>query len=507
MNPPSKTTPATPTGSSRLRRLVQSVRFRLTLWFVAILALILGGFSLFIYFRQAEVIRAETANRLSAQSSQLAGYYREVLHSIYEREFEGDETDPFPTENYPLLQSTDMLTLFDPNGQVLQQSANFPAGEESAIYEAWLDAAEASTPIAHSFLQSGGDTARGTYLFVGRDVELEQGMRAVLLVGSPLDPGNQLPRLAFTLSLVYSLTLLVAFGGGYWLANRAMHPVQAITHTAREIGERDLSRRLHLGRDDELGQLADTFDQMLDRLQAAFQRQRQFTGDASHEMRTPLAVIELEAGRALEGRRTAEEYRAALQVIQSENEWMSRLVEQLLTLARMDSEGEILQNEKLDLSEIAVDVVERLTALARRKGVSLLTGQLDEALVWADRTLLTHVVTNLVENGLKYAQGDGARVIVETGSSLRQEQPWAWVRIADNGPGIPSEHLPHLFNRFYRVDAARKQERGNHGAVAPGSGLGLAIVRSIVHVMGGEVEVRSQEGEGSVFTVWLPERG
>ena len=327
-----------------------------------------------------------------------------------------------------------------------------------------------------------------------------------------MDPGGQLPRLALTLAAASLIVVLAAFGGGFWLADRAMRPVQVITRAPREIGEGDLSRRLDLKRADELGELADTFDQMLARLQAAFERQRQFTADASHELRTPLTIIELESNRALEHRRSPEEYATALGVIQSENEWMSRLVNELLTLARMDAGQTVMRSETLDLSDLAVEAVGRLMPLAQSCAVTLKTGELSEASVTGDRVYLTQMVTNLVENAIKHAGGAGIRVLVETGSQMRQGKAGGWVSVSDNGQGIAPEHLPHLFERFYRVDAARARSREDGDAAAAAaasnvvssSGLGLAIVQSVVQAHGGTVEVSSRPGEGTRFTVWLP---
>jgi signal transduction histidine kinase len=325
-----------------------------------------------------------------------------------------------------------------------------------------------------------------------------------MILGTRIDPGGQLPRLLVTLCSGAGLILLLAFGGGYWLADRAMKPVHFITRTARQISENDLSRRLRLNRDDELGELAGTFDQMLDRVQGAFERQRQFTADASHELRTPLSIIELEANRALEHPRARQEYENALQIIQSENEWMGSLVNELLLLARLDSDRTALQAERLDLSEVAVDVVERLSSVAQAQQVSLSTGELGEATVQAGRLYLARAVNNLVENAVKYARGEGARVLVETGLLVRDGRAWGWVRVSDNGPGIPAEHLPHLFDRFYQIDPARSRDPQDARHDSSGSGLGLAIVKSIVEAYGGTVEVTSAAGRGSVFTAYLP---
>ncbi|NUM44275.1 MAG: HAMP domain-containing protein [Anaerolineales bacterium] len=476
--------------------LLHSFRFRLTLWFVAILAVILAGFSLFIFLRQVQVLRTETETRLTAQATQFATILRTPIRRPPEEEHE-EEFPGFTEENLFFMNEHLLFAILNPDGTVTQKSEHFPMDALPTLTAAW--AKNPTRPIEYTLAEEDEPYETQRVLFLFMPIELEHDLHAQLVLGSPIDQSHQLPRLAVALVAVFGLTLVIAFGGGYWLADQAMRPVQTITRTARDLGEHDLNRRLNLHRPDELGELAATFDSMLARLQAAFARQRQFTADASHELRTPLTIIELETNRALERPRTPKEYEKTLHTIQAENEWMSRLVNELLTLARMDSGRAKLQLEHLDLSDLAVDVVERLTTLAEKHGVQLSTGALEESVVNADRDYLTHLLTNLIENGIKYATGSAPRVVVETGTDL----PHAWVRVTDNGPGIPPEHLPHLFDRFYRIDESRT--RDDDDAEAPsGSGLGLAIVQSIAHAFGGKVEVQSEVGKGTVFTVWFP---
>ncbi|HEV8194018.1 MAG TPA: HAMP domain-containing sensor histidine kinase, partial [Ktedonobacterales bacterium] len=331
---------------------------------------------------------------------------------------------------------------------------------------------------------------------------------AWLVVGQPNQQSEALQTLVPGLLLAGPATLLLAALGGYWLATRAMRPVQLITHTARQIGETDLSRRLNLKRRDELGDLAATFDGMLARLEAAFARQRRFTADASHELRTPLAIVGLEVERALTRTREPAEYVRALAVIQTENEYMSRLVNDLLTLARADAGQAAPQWDAVDLSDVVLDAVERLVPLARAQGVTLQTGDLPELVVTADRAYLAQMLTNLIENGIKYTAGVGSCVRVTLGYAA--DGKMALIRVADDGPGIPPEHLPHIFERFYRVDEARTQEPEESGAsvacspTAGGSGLGLALVDWIGRLHRGEVRVQSAVGHGSVFEALLP---
>lgn len=251
---------------------------------------------------------------------------------------------------------------------------------------------------------------------------------------------------------------------------------------------------------------------MLDRLEAAFERQRQFTGDASHELRTPLAIVDLEVSRALATSRSAAEYRRALSVIRAETDYMARVMNGLLTLARADTGRVSLGRDELDLSDLALDAIERHLWLAERKRVKLEVGELPELSVLGDRILLVEMLANLIENAVKYTGGVGTRVRVSAGTGDEDAPPRARVRVEDDGPGIASEHLPRIFDRFYRVDRVR-----GHGIAAPapgddrtghdeprGSGLGLAIGRWIARAHGGDIRVSSVVGRGSVFEVWLP---
>jgi signal transduction histidine kinase len=246
---------------------------------------------------------------------------------------------------------------------------------------------------------------------------------------------------------------------------------------------------------------------MLGRLDAAFKRQTQFTADASHELRTPLTIIDLEINRALTQGYTHEEYRQVLEVIQTENEQMAAIVNNLLLLARADTGQISLHLQEVDLSDIALASVERLLPLARQSGITLSTGDLPELLVNGDQQYLSRMMINLIENAIKYTRGIGKRAHVEL---AEKHGKWGSIRVWDDGPGIAEEHLPNLFDRFYRVDKARShnEQKLSHrtpsGTQPGGTGLGLSIVQWIVQGHGGEVLVESKMGEGSTFEVRLP---
>jgi signal transduction histidine kinase len=239
---------------------------------------------------------------------------------------------------------------------------------------------------------------------------------------------------------------------------------------------------------------------MLGRLETAFARQRQFTADASHELRTPLTIVNLEVSNALAAERTTAEYQRALEVIQEENQAMSRLVANLLTLARADEERGLASQAKLDLSDVALEAVERLEPLARQCGVRLTLAEAPETVVIGDRAALTQALVNLVENGVKYTAGVGSAVTVAVRREEAEGHAWAVAYVNDDGPGISAEHLPRLFDRFYRADPARESDAGREG-----NGLGLAIAQWAARAHGGEVRVDSEVCVGSVFELWLPE--
>jgi heavy metal sensor kinase len=462
-----------------------SIRFRLLLWFTAILALVLIIFSAFIYFNQARDLEDDALGRLERRLGQLQETVRISL-----REQNGQLV--FPDD---ILEDYDALALIGSNGQVLASFGTFPTNDVAQV------AAQATRNHEEhdEFLENASTWVdrNSAYAYAVTPIFGESGQTSLLVLGGPLDPGGRMQGLLTSLLLGSLLTLVIATGGGFWLADRAMRPVQTITYTARSISETDLSRRINLASKDELGELANTFDNMLARLQAAFERQRQFVADASHELRTPLTIVNLETSRALEARRSPGEYERVLNVVHSENEFMSHLVNDLLTLARMDNEQITLEKSPLDLSDVAVDAIDRLTPLAARNNVKLETGDLPETRMLGDYQTLQQMVSNLIENGIKYTEGKHKKVSIETGIT----DDIAWVRVSDNGPGIDPEHLPHLFDRFYRVDKARARAMDDESETPAGSGLGLSIIQWIAQAHGGEVQVESTPGNGSSFEI------
>ncbi len=305
-------------------------------------------------------------------------------------------------------------------------------------------------------------------------------------VGAILDDFRRL--LLWMIPAVLGLACL----GGYWLSSRALAPVDAITTVAKTISVQNLSRRIaspHTG--DELQRMAETWNEVLDRLESSVQRIRQFTSDASHELRTPLTLIRATADLALRREREPEEYRASLRQVSSEAEHMTALTEQLLTLARADTHGLEMALTATDLNPLVNSVVEQNTALALEKGVTLRARTAAQpAVAAADTAGLRRVLLILVDNALKHTPAGGSVTL-----SAALDGDCVVLAVEDTGEGIPADALPHLFERFYRADEARGS--GN------GFGLGLAIAQTIAAAHGTRIVVESTPGAGARFSLAL----
>ena len=287
--------------------------------------------------------------------------------------------------------------------------------------------------------------------------------------------------------------LLLAGSGGLILADRALRPIDRITRTAQRIGAGDLAQRLgYRGPPDEIGRLAATFDKMLDRLQAAFVRERRFTADASHELRTPLTALKgrIEVTRSRPRSRT--EYDTALNDMGKEVDRLIRLSTDLLFLARLDQGGSRRQPEALNLSHLLEAVIDQVQPLAETKNLSVVKQFPPTLSVRGHPDHLIRLLLNLLDNAIKYTPRGGQVTVQGTNQEKAAE-----VKISDTGPGIPLEHQPHLFEPFYRVETARSSSHG-------GSGLGLTIAYEIARADGGELSVQSQPDQGTTVTVHLP---
>lgn len=363
----------------------------------------------------------------------------------------------------------------DGTGRILLRSPNLPADltaqpdQPIDLTEDWRTVGDRRERIIH--------TPEGIIGIVGADLTPErEEMRRFAL------------SLAGTGFALWSLGLL----GGWWLAGRAIRPIQEISHAASRIAEGSLAERISTtDGDSELDQLSRVLNTTFDRLHDAIERQKQFTADASHELKTPVTILLAETQRALKRERSPEEYRSALDICRASAERMRRLTESLLLLARQESGAEP-PRERCDLAALLRDTVEHLRPLATERQLTL-QPDLQAAVCPGDPAALSILASNLIANAIQHHDRAGGFVRVACNSSATD----VTLTVIDDGPGIPPAHLPHLFERFYRADTARTGSSGH-------TGLGLAIARAIVQNHRGTLTAANEPGRGARFTARLP---
>jgi two-component system OmpR family sensor kinase len=304
---------------------------------------------------------------------------------------------------------------------------------------------------------------------------------------------STLRRFVLIMAMVFPLGLLLAGGGGWLLARRALSPVDHMTRAAQRIsGEHLTERLLETGTGDELDRLAKTLNEMLTRLDESFRQVRQFSADASHELQTPLTILKGEIEVALRSERTPEDYQQVLTSSLEEIERISRLVEGLLLLARADSGVLRMAHQPVALHELVAEVAAQMQKMANKQGVTLHLEDLAPVTISGDREQLQRLLLNLIDNAIKYTPAGGSVSL-----SLHVEDGQAQISVTDTGIGLSEAEQAQIFTRFYRAAAARSQGGG-------GAGLGLCLAQSIAEAHGGKIQVRSNPGQGSTFTVALP---
>jgi heavy metal sensor kinase len=304
-------------------------------------------------------------------------------------------------------------------------------------------------------------------------------------------------RRTFLILVAVSVGLLVIGGAlSYWLAGRALRPVRTIAGMARSISEHDLHRRVDVKvPHDELGELVDTFNSMLARLESAFTSMSTFTANASHELRAPLALMRSEVDGALTRTRSEEEYKRVLESLRHEVEHLSRLSDQLLILARADAGALVPAKESIDVADFLHETAARWDSVAKKQGTRVEVSAPGFGSMEADPALLRRVVDNLIDNAVRHS-AHGAPVALR---GYPENGGWS-VEVADQGPGVPPGHREKLFTRFARADSARSPEGG-------GAGLGLALSAAIAQAHGGTLELVDSNGSGAVFKLHVPSNG
>jgi heavy metal sensor kinase len=454
-----------------------SIRHRLTLWYTIVLMVMLIAFATVVFFGGALLLERNTDQEL-LQTARL------LTPSLQRGE------DPLAVDT-----SYRVLTL---DGQVIRNEGlpvrSVPI-EPVALAAARQGQTQRATLRTGPLAAAAADRQLRLATAV-RVITAPLGKNAILQVGKVETDVLRLRGLLLTtLWIALLVGLPLAAAGGWWLAGRALSPVQAMAATAQRIEAHDLAERLPVPpRNDELSQLAVTFNGLLDRLQAAFQRERRFTADVSHDLRTPLALMKSTIGVALNRPRSAAELQATLGELDGQINRVSSLLEATLFLSRADADRLTQGYAALDLSDLLTDLVETTAPCAAEERGQELTGDIAAGLwVTGDRDQLTRLFLNLLDNAMRYTPKGG--VIRVTG---RSGDGRVTIEVADTGIGIAAEDLSHVFDRFYRGDKARTGgDRDHHG-------LGLAIAQAVAHAHGGEIAVRSELGRGSTFTVTLP---
>lgn len=365
------------------------------------------------------------------------------------------------------------FTIFAPAGGLLRRSANAPDG-----------VAASEGGFFNEYFRNRGD--------LRERVHRSRGGFGLVVGKSVAHDLAELRRLALWLAVAAAGVLVLGLAGGSWVAARAIRPIDAISATAQKIAAGNLEERIALaGTDSELGRLAQVLNATFDRLCEAFARQARFTADASHELRTPVAVILSQTETILSRERTPGEYREAIEACRRAARRLRHLTDSLLTLARLDSGAPEETTGPVALDRVAAEVLDLLRPLAAEKSVRL-EADLAPARCAGREDRLVQVAANLVSNAIHYNRPGGS-VTVRTS----EEDGGAVLTVSDTGIGIAGADLPHVFERFFRADPSRSRAEGR-------TGLGLAIVKAIAGAHGGTVAARSREGEGSTFTVRLP---
>jgi heavy metal sensor kinase len=457
----------------------RNVRSRLTLWYVLVLASLLalyaGVASLFLFLS----LREDFDHNLLEDV--------ETVEGMLEKELNGHVSlhASHPDIGEPRIGH--FIEVWSPQGSLLYRSAALqdqalggPPGRDEGLQ----DPIPATTRLPN-----------GTRVRLASSVYHVEDQRVVLRVAySEERLWRELGEFGEVLLLGFPIAVFLASFGGYALARKALSPIDSMATQATRISAERLGDRLSIENShDELGKLGTVFNDMLGRLQAAFDQLRRFTADASHELRTPLTAIRSVGEVALQDQRSPAEYRDVIGSMLEEVDRLTRLAESLLALSRADAGHVQLRREEIPLLGLAKEASSVVEVLAEEKRQQIDFEGDANLIVSVDRLILRQAIVNLLDNAIKYSPPESKIwVRVQSGGDKQ-----VFLDVVDQGPGIPNEHLPHVFDRFYRVDKARTREWG-------GAGLGLSITRWAVEALGGAITLKSEEGHGSTFRIALP---
>lgn len=466
--------------------MIDTVRGRLTLWYVSALALILVLFGISVYVMLSRALhrRVDEGLRSTIEIS-----ITSLTHDTQEGQSPQSAAQSTAAE---LSHPQQAMMIFDDRGQLL---ATHP-GEEELQIQLPDPATIPNTDVSLYTITNGGNKNSNHRIAMRRVTIPPAGTPYIIVASQPLKPvEDELESLREILYFAAPVVLLMAGFGGWFLARQGLAPVTAMARSARQIGAGSLDQQLPIVNPrDELGQLATTFNELLARLNAAFEEQRRFMADASHELRNPLSVMSTAAGVTLKKEhREEEEYREALEMIAEQTRRLSRIVNDMFMLARADSGQYPLRKRPVYLNDLLEEVARAGAVLASDRKASVQLTNLPEAVFHGDEDLLRQMMLNLVDNAVKFSPSDG-RVTL----SLERREDDYVLSVIDTGPGIPPEARRHIFERFYRADRVRT--RAEDG----GAGLGLAIARWIARAHDGDIELEESGAIGAKFIVRLP---
>ena len=470
---------------------IETLRGRLTLSYVAMLAvalLVVGGLTYVLlaralFARIDDDLRAATEVTITSLSNDLD---------------EGQDVQDAARATAAELSSTQqVLAIYDGGGRLLSEKRR---ADEPSIALPALETIPTDDPMLRTLQPVAGSTDRYR-VAIRRTTIVPQQVPYVIAIASPLEPiDDQLLFLRNILAAVVPLTLLAAGIGGWLLVRRGLAPVGAMAAEARRIGVEDVSRRLPVANPrDEIGQLGQTVNDVLARLDAALVQQRQFMADASHELRTPVATTRTAAGVALQlPHRDEQEYRQTLEIIERQMTRLSRIVDDMFTLARADAGRYPVHRTPMYLDEVVGEVVSSARILAETRGVAIDVDVTGPAPFTGDEDLVRRLLVNLIDNAVRHSPGETTVRV-----ALQAAEGGYALTVMDRGPGVRAADRTKIFERFYRADAARSRRSGEHG----GAGLGLPLARWIARQHGGDVTLVDGSPGNTTFVAFLASHG
>jgi two-component system OmpR family sensor kinase len=479
--------------------MLDTLRVRLTLWYSVVLAVLLLLFSLTSYFlfsraanRRTDADLAELANSFLVtfqdelkDPDKSGGLQGAAQQAMLEHHVRGDILLIVNAASKIVVRSADLRPFSAPANSFASRAV------ASSSFQNFVAVASQSD---QRFQNIAGE--KGGFRAYSTRFSADGQSWSLVILRSLHAQQEMLQQIRLAFAWLIPLGVLLAGCGGYFLARRSLAPVAAMGKQAERIGAANLHERLEVrNANDELGRLARTFNELLDRLDRSFERQRRFISDASHELRTPVSILRGEAEVALsQVSRSPEEYRESLAVLHEEAQRLARIVEDLFTLTRADAGEYRLAQSDFYLDELAADCVRATRALAQAKNIALAAVTAEEMLVRADEDLLRRMILNLLDNAIKYTPAGGDVSI--TCGSVRDGYE---LSVTDSGPGIPAEMQSRVFERFFRANRARSRTDADSGA-----GLGLSIARWIAEAHLGRIELVRSDATGSKFTVRIP---